>query len=132
MSTDPDIPWAEEPPDRRRAMARLLRGSLGLGLVAGAVEGVFIASDSQLVLPADEAAVLGAVACLLGGILGGGIGLIFATLGIRTLRDASGTVRWLAFMLGMVAGAIGAWHVWPADVFVDCLILCFTLVFLFC
>ncbi len=109
-----DIAWAETPADRLGFVRRAVAHGFGLGCVCGGIEMVAIAARIQLVLSFDEGLVLGAVSVLGGGLLGSLIGGLFG--GLLSIRNAV-PERWvpgLSFSTGLTAGALSAWHLWPA------------------
>lgn len=103
--------WAEEPIELSGLVRSALGSCVGLGLLAGAGEAVGLAPGLKLSLGFDEALVFGATSVALGGVLG----LIFclgAALPIWITRRSDAT-RAEAGVLGLVGGALAAWHLWP-------------------
>jgi arylsulfatase A-like enzyme len=107
-----ELDWAEQPLETRALIAAVSRRGLGIGMLAGAGEFVAITVQSKLDLALDEALVLGMVSMVAGGLLA----LVFSVLTafVVNIRPGSDGVRRCARALGLVAGALAAWHLWPA------------------
>ena len=110
MANEP--PWADEEIDPKVSMRAIVRRGFGLGLLAGAGEFVAVSVSSKLDLGFDEALVLGLVSVACGGLLALVFSVVAAT-GAHFSRGADPSRR-CARALGFVAGALAAWHLWPA------------------
>lgn len=106
-----DIEWADE----RLGFADLVRAAmpaaLMLGALAGAVEFGFIGAHMPLALGFDEAVLLGLVTVVLGVVLAGA--MLPAAAGIAGRITAGNADTAVALALGLLGGAVAAWHLWP-------------------
>ena len=109
-----DIQWAEESIEPAELISVVVARSVGLGLLAGAGEFMAIGAQSALDFSFDEAVVLAVISMVSGVVLAVGFGLLMATaVGIRPKGAA---IRVQARALGLVGGALAAWHLWPSGV----------------
>jgi hypothetical protein len=106
-----EIDWAEEPTELGGLVRSALGSCVGLGLLAGAGEAVGMGAGLKLSLGFDEALVLGATSVVLGAVLG----VIFCLLAALPIwvTNRSDATRAEASVLGLVGGALTAWHLWP-------------------
>ena len=106
-----EIDWAEEPTELGGLVRSALGSCVGLGLLAGAGELVGLGAGLKLSLGFDEALVLGVTSMVLGTILG----VIFCLIAAVPIWSTNRTdaTRAEASVLGLVGGALTAWHLWP-------------------
>lgn len=107
-----DIPWAQESIDPRSFFVSVLRRGAGLGMLAGAGEFVAIAVQSKLDMAFDEAMILAIASVALGALLA--LVLSAGVAVLMLIRPSGEPSRIEARALGLTAGALAAWHLWPA------------------
>ncbi len=85
--------------------------SLGLGLLAGAFETIWLTASLRLPMGLGHILVLGLVDAL----LMGGMGMVFGVLGggVHLIRSGEAlTSRYLAVQMGIAGGLLCAWYLW--------------------
>lgn len=107
-----DIPWADEEEPASASIKLGLQRAVGLGVLAGAGEFVAVCATTTLDLGFDEALVLGGL-CLVTGVLLALLAVLALIWPVRWI-GAPTLDRMHARLLGMVGGALVAWHLWPA------------------
>ena len=111
-----DILWADEPIERGAFVGSAVKMSLGLGMLSGAAEAIAIGASSKLVMPMSEAVILATTSVVLGGLLAAGGGLFVGLLGAWLFK--ADPTRNIARVLGLVAGGLAAFHLWPSGLLV--------------
>ena len=111
-----NILWADEPIERGAFVGSAVRMSVGLGLLSGAAEAVAIGASIKLAMPVGEAVLLATTSVVLGGLMAAGIGLVVGLFGAWVFKAEP--TRNLARVLGIVAGVLAAFHLWPSGLLV--------------
>lgn len=106
-----DIEWADERLGFADLMRAAMPAALMLGALSGAVEFGFIGAHMPLALGFDEALLLGLATVVFGLALSGA--LLPAAAGISGRLTGGNADAAVAFTLGLLGGALAAWHLWP-------------------
>ena len=107
-----ELDWAETPADRGRFWRLCVVHGLGVGLVAGALELVFILQALRLSLSFGELFLLGLVSVGLGGLLGAGLASLLSALMCLGLRED--TTSRMSLCAGLTAAGLAAWYLVPS------------------
>ncbi len=107
-----DIQWAEESIEPMALVRVVVARSVGLGLLAGVGEFMAVCAQTQLDLGFDEALVLAGASMLAAVVLAVVLAVLMA--GGVAWRAKGDATRAQARALGLVGGALAAWHLWPS------------------